>query len=141
MKIALASIFLLAAAIALTGADALPDSNYADHDKVAKGGNFITRPDLTVLVNRRKEPGQVEVHYKETDVIYMLEGETTFITGGKMIGGKQSRANQWLGTDIQGGETHHLTKGDVIVVTAGVPHWFKEMPGPITYYVVKVLKP
>jgi quercetin dioxygenase-like cupin family protein len=45
-----------------------------------------------------------------------------------------------LGTDIQGGESHHLVKGDVIVVPAGIPHWFKEVPQSINYYVVKVLK-
>jgi quercetin dioxygenase-like cupin family protein len=46
-----------------------------------------------------------------------------------------------LGTDIQGGQVHHLTKGDVIVIPAGTPHWFKEIPHSITYYVVKVVKP
>jgi len=40
----------------------------------------------------------------------------------------------------EGGETHHLSKGDVIVVPAGTPHWFKEVPESISYYVVKVLK-
>ena len=29
----------------------------------------------------------------------------------------------------------------VIVVPAGTPHWFKVVPRPISYYVVKVLKP
>src|SRR5438552_9917815 len=44
------------------------------------------------------------------------------------------------GTDIQGGEVHRLTKGDVIVVPAGQAHWFKEVPSAVSYYVVKVLK-
>jgi len=30
-----------------------------------------------------------------------------------------------------------ITKGDVIIVPAGTPHWFKEVPAPMTYYVVK----
>jgi len=29
----------------------------------------------------------------------------------------------------------------VIVVPAGVPHWFKEVRGSIDYYVVKVIAP
>jgi quercetin dioxygenase-like cupin family protein len=57
-----------------------------------------------------------------------------------MIGGKLTRPGQYLGTEIEGGESHHLTKGDVIVVQAGTPHWFKEVPGVISYFVVKVLK-
>jgi pyruvate kinase len=28
-------------------------------------------------------------------------------------------------------------KGDVVVIPAGVPHWFKEVSGPLTYFVVK----
>ena len=31
-----------------------------------------------------------------------------------------------------------LTKGDVIIVPNGTPHWFKEVSGPVLYYVVKV---
>ena len=30
---------------------------------------------------------------------------------------------------------------DVMVIPAGVPHWFKEVPKEINYYVVKVIKP
>ena len=113
---------------------------YADHDKVAKGGSIVTAPEYTVNVNSRNMAGQVEVHDKETDIFYVMEGEATFVTGGTMIGGKQSRADQWLGTDIQGGETHHLTKGDVIVIPAGTPHWFKQVPSSIKYFTVKSIK-
>ena len=31
-----------------------------------------------------------------------------------------------------------LEKGDVVIVPAGTPHWFETVPGPLTYYVVKV---
>jgi quercetin dioxygenase-like cupin family protein len=51
-----------------------------------------------------------------------------------------NRPGQQVGTSIEGGETHHLAKGDVIVVPAGMPHWFKEVPSTISYYVVKVVK-
>jgi glc operon protein GlcG len=115
------------------------------HDKVAaalaKGGPLVNAPDLLVSGSHRDKAGQVEVHEKETDVIYVVEGEATFVTGGTMVGGKSTKAGQFLGTDIKGGETHHLAKGDVIVVPAGIPHWFKEVPGTVSYYVVKVLKP
>jgi hypothetical protein len=40
-----------------------------------------------------------------------------------MIGGKESRPNQRLGTGIEGGRVHQLKKGDFIVIPAGVPHW------------------
>lgn len=137
LTILLGAAFLLAAPTTAV--------TYVDHQKVAaalaKGGPLVTADNLLVSGNHRDKAGQVEVHDKETDVIYMIDGEATFVTGGTMIGGKVTRAGQWLGTDIKGGEPHHLTKGDVIVVPAGVPHWFKEVPHSVSYYVVKVLKP
>ena len=145
MKFVLALSNLLAAGAAfLIGADA-PSVTYADKDKVAasltKGGALVTQSDLTVSGAHRNGPGQVEVHDTETDVIYVQDGEATFVTGGKMVGGKMSKPGQWLGASIEGGETRHLSKGDVIVIPAGVPHWFKEVPkAGVSYFVVKVLK-
>jgi len=135
------------AAALLAGAAESPTSvSFADHNKVsaalAKGGPLVTREDLHLLVSgsHRDKNGSVEVHDRETDVIYIVSGEATFVTGGKMLNGKSTKAGQWLGTDIEGGESHHLVPGDVIVVPAGVPHWFKEVPSQVSYYVVKVLK-
>ena len=108
---------------------------------LAKGGTLVTRPDLLVQGSHREAAGQVEVHDKETDVLYIIDGEATFAYGGRMVGGKVTRPGQWLGTDIAGGETHRLVKGDVFVVPAGVPHWFKEVPKSVSYFVVKVIKP
>jgi mannose-6-phosphate isomerase-like protein (cupin superfamily) len=144
MKPLLALTVLLLAATWMTGAGGSSAVTYIGHDKVAqslaKGGNLVTAPDLTVLGSHRSGPGQVEVHEKETDVFYVVDGAATFVTGGTMVGGKQTKVGQMLGTDIQGGETHHLAKGDVIVIPAGVPHWFKEVRPSINYYVVKVIK-
>ena len=30
-----------------------------------------------------------------------------------------------------------IAKGDVLIIPAGVPHWFKEVTNPFLYYVVK----
>jgi quercetin dioxygenase-like cupin family protein len=138
-------VFLFAiAGTLLFAADPAPVT-YVDAAKVAaaleKGGSLAKGSDFTVSGARRKGPGQVEVHDKETDIFYVVDGEATFITGGKMIGGKQSRPDQWLGDHIEGGETHHLVKGDVITIPAGTPHWFREVPKSINYFLVKVIKP
>jgi mannose-6-phosphate isomerase-like protein (cupin superfamily) len=108
---------------------------------LAKGGSLVTRSDLLVSGSHREAAGQVEVHDKETDVLYVVDGEATFVFGGQMVGGKVSRPGQWLGSDITGGQTQHLVKGEVFVIPAGVPHWFKEVPKSVSYFVVKVLKP
>lgn len=143
MKLTVALITLVSAAAWLSAAGS-SNVTYVGHDKVSetlnKSGPLVTASDLLVSGSHRNGPGQVEVHEKETDVLYVQDGEATFVTGGTMVGGKLTKAGQWLGTDIQGGEPHHLTKGDVIVVPAGTPHWFKETKS-VSYFVVKVLKP
>lgn len=119
------------ASFTLLAADTQP-ATYASHETVAaalaKGGSLAKGSDYTVSGARRGGPGQVEVHEKETDIIMITDGEATFVTGGAMVGGKMSKAGQWLGSDIQGGESRHLTKGDLVVIPAGTPHWFKEVP-------------
>jgi mannose-6-phosphate isomerase-like protein (cupin superfamily) len=118
---------------------------YVPADKVAavfgSGGRLAAGPDFNASVLRRTAAGQSEVHLKETDIFYIVDGAATFVTGGTMVGGKESRPNQLLGTGIEGGQVHQLKKGDFIVIPAGVPHWFKDVPTAINYYMVKVVKP
>ena len=112
------------------------------NELMAKPGALANGPDFTASIARRTAAGQVEVHVKETDIFYIVEGSATFVTGGTMVGGKESRPNQMLGTDITGGQVHQLKKGDFISIPAGIPHWFKEVPASgVTYYMVKVVKP
>lgn len=140
MKYVLALAIVFSAAI-LMGAEV---ATYIGHDQVTEAltrGKAIAKGQgYTVSGAHRTGAGMVEVHDKETDILYIIDGEATFVTGGTMVGGKQSSPNQWLGTDIQGGETHHLTKGDVVTIPAGMPHWFKEVPKSVAYYIVKVIK-
>jgi len=143
-KLVIFAAVLASAALVVTAAEPAA-ATYVDHDKVAatfaKGGALAKGDDFTASVLKRTAAGQVEVHLKETDTFYITEGEATFVTGGTMIGGKESRPGQLLGTDIQGGVTHHLTKGDIITIPAGLPHWCKEVKTPIMYYMVKVIHP
>jgi len=144
MKVLLVTAVLLVMAVFVIAAAGPAAVTYIDHTKVAaalaKSETLVRSPVLTVMGSHRAAPGQVEVHEKETDVFYVTEGEATFVTGGSMTGGKVTEPGQLRGSTIQGGESHHLTKGDVMVIPAGTPHWFREVPKSISYYVVKVLK-
>jgi mannose-6-phosphate isomerase-like protein (cupin superfamily) len=143
MKYLLGAVFV-AAAVLRTAAQA-PAVTYVDAPKVAealaKGGSLVTASNLSVSGNHRAVPGQVEVHEKETDILYIVEGDATFVTGGTMTGGRQTGPGQMRGTDVEGGQTQHLKKGDVVVIPAGIPHWFKEVSPTINYLTVKVIKP
>jgi uncharacterized protein GlcG (DUF336 family) len=96
------------------------------------GGNYM------VHASRREKPGMAEVHALDTDVIYVLDGAATLVTGGSVVEGKEVAANELRGASIDGGDTRRLKRGDVITVAAGTPHWFKEVSAPFLYYVVKV---
>ena len=91
-----------------------------------------------VHASRREKPGQAEVHTKDADVIYVLEGRATFITGGEAVDVKTIAPDETRGASIKGGETRTISKGDVIIVPRGTPHQFLEVTKPFLYYVVKV---
>ena len=124
---------------------ALPDAvKYFSSTEVQaafeKGSPIVNKDGRTywVLAGRRDKPGQSELHEKDTDVFYILEGSATFVTGGKMVDPKSTAPGEVRGSAIDGGENRTLSKGDVIVIPAGVPHWFKDVQGTFLYFVVKV---
>ena len=98
----------------------------------SRGRNYM------VHTSRREGPGMVEVHTKDTDVLYVLKGSATVVTGGTMVDGKQIAADEIRGREITGGESRKLVPGDAMIIPNGVPHWFKEVQAPFLYYVVKV---
>jgi glc operon protein GlcG len=91
-----------------------------------------------VHTSRRDQAGQAEVHARDTDIIYVISGSATFVTGGSLVDGRMTAADEVRGASIRGGETRGLGPGDVVVVPNGTPHWFKSVTGPLQYYVVKV---
>jgi len=97
-----------------------------------QGGNYM------VHASRREAPGMAEIHTKDADIVYVLDGTATLVTGGTAVEAKTTAPDELRGKSITGGETRQLKKGDVIIVPAGVPHWFKEVTNPFLYYVVKV---
>src|ERR1051325_3234946 len=82
----------------------------------AKGAVLLNKGSYQVHASRREAPGEVEIHVKDTDIIYMLQGSTTFVTGGDIVGAHTTAADEVRGSSVNGGETRVLTKGDVIVV-------------------------
>ena len=99
---------------------------------------FDEHTNYMIHTSRRDQPGQAEVHGLDTDLIHVLEGTATFVTGGRAVDLKITGPDEWRGAAIEGGDTRVLAPGDVIIVPAGVPHWFKDVRGPLLYYTVKV---
>ena len=78
------------------------------------------------------------MHDRDTDIIYVLDGTATLVTGGTAVDAKVTAADERRGASISGGTTRKLAKGDVIVVPRGTAHQFTEVQAPFLYYVVKV---
>lgn len=104
----------------------------------AKGAVLFDGSDkYMVHASRREKPGMVEVHDYDADIVYVLDGEATVVTGGKLLDGKVTGPGEVRGSQLEGGETRKLSKGDVMIIPAGTPHWFQNVTNPFQYYVVK----
>ena len=105
---------------------------------------------MAVGVIHRPEtpPGVAAVHFKVTEIYHVTDGAATLVTGGTMVNAKTRPADAISvrledgpgssGTGIQGGVSRRIKAGDVVVIPAGVPHWFSQIEGSITYVVVRV---
>ncbi|MBI4718539.1 MAG: heme-binding protein [Planctomycetes bacterium] len=110
-------------------------------DAFAKGAVLVSggRRNYMVHASRRDAPGLAEVHTRDTDILHVLSGSATLVTGGRLIEpAGESADDEIRAPAIDGGEARKLAAGDVVVVPKGTPHWFREVQAPMTYYVVKV---
>jgi len=116
-------------------------ATFVDANRVAaafaKGQPLLETAGYKVHASRRVEPGKAEIHTLDTDVIYVVDGSATLVTGGKAVDAKEIAPNEIRGTKIEGGEEHQITKGELIVIPNGVPHQFTAVRGELHYFVCK----
>jgi uncharacterized protein GlcG (DUF336 family)/mannose-6-phosphate isomerase-like protein (cupin superfamily) len=132
--------------LALIGARALePSSNGAlhfDRDTVAAkfrhGGLLLDTRGYKLDAGRRTGPGEVEFHESVVDVMHVVEGRATVVTGGEMVAPREVAPGELRADAVDGGTAHELSKGDVLAIPNGVPHQFTEVSDPFLYFVVKV---
>jgi uncharacterized protein GlcG (DUF336 family)/uncharacterized RmlC-like cupin family protein len=134
-----------AASFSLDGANGSPAAVFhADAEAVSRkfmtGGLLLDNNTYKVDAGRRETAGEVELHTYVTDVMYVLEGEATVVTGGDVRDRRQVAPGEFRGSALEGGASQRLRKGDVMVVPQGVPHWFQSVSGPLQYYVVKIVQ-
>ena len=124
--------------LAVIGANALASPNgrangaafLASEDvrrKFETGGLLLETRGYKIDAGRREAPGAPELHESEVDVMRVVEGSATVVTGGEIRGDR-----------IEGGKAQQISEGDVIAIPSGVPHQFVEVSGPFLYFVVKV---
>ena len=131
-----------------------PVITYFNHDKVdasfakatsAGGGRVLfARKDgqgktWTVNTNSRGQGGEGEVHQHEgwTAVVVVMSGAATFVTPGTAVAAKTTAPDEFGGQLIGGGESHRISKGDVIIVPPNAPHSYKNVEEPFRYLVIQ----
>jgi uncharacterized protein GlcG (DUF336 family)/mannose-6-phosphate isomerase-like protein (cupin superfamily) len=132
--------------LALIGARALePSSNGAVHfdrdtvaDKFRNGGLLLDTQGYKLDAGRRTGPGEVEFHESVVDVMHVVEGRATVVTGGDMVEPREVAPGELRADAVSGGTAHELSEGDVLAIPNGVPHQFTEVSDPFLYFVVKV---
>lgn len=156
-----ALVVLAFAGVALQAADenSFPPAVYKSASELMAtlAKSAATRPDQAsspvsnqdhyrINVVKRTTPGVAMAHAtgpaKGTEVHYIIDGSATVVTGGTLIRPERAAAKgaPTAGAPtgrIEGGETRHVSKGDVIVIPAGTPHWYKEVDGSVTYLEVR----
>jgi mannose-6-phosphate isomerase-like protein (cupin superfamily) len=75
----------------------------------------------------RASAGAAAVHPAEAEMMYVIEGQATFVTGGKLTG-----------TTIAGGTSQTVSKGDFLVVPEGTPHWFSAIDTTLVLMTIKM---
>jgi glc operon protein GlcG len=106
--------------------------------KFQEGGLLLDTPGYKIDAGRREHPGEVEYHEHVVDVMHVVDGRATVITGGEMLDPREVGPGELRARAIKGGTRHQLSPGDVLAVPNAVPHQFVEVSHAFLYFVVKV---
>jgi mannose-6-phosphate isomerase-like protein (cupin superfamily) len=98
--------------------------------------NVTTNDQYRVSVIKRDTAAGALAHAGNSELLYILEGEGTMVTGGRLVpaaGGKPASVSE--------GVSQRFVKGDVFIVPPGSPHWFAAIDTPVTYLEVRWVAP
>lgn len=83
-----------------------------------------------------------------TEVYHVIAGSGTLVTGGTLENPQprpvdatqvsQINGPSVTGTAVHGGETRRIAAGDVVIIPAGVVHWFSEIQESLIYVIIRV---
>jgi mannose-6-phosphate isomerase-like protein (cupin superfamily) len=69
------------------------------------------------------------LHETEAELIFVVDGAGTLISGGKLIEEKRSNPTNLTGKDVDGGTSQRIAKGDYIFLPENTPHAFRKTEG------------
>ena len=91
------------------------------------------------LMVHREGNGPSEIHDDYTDFYVVQSGEGTLVTGGEIVGRKETAPGEIRGTSVKGGTKRSLKPGDTVNIPPKTPHQVVVPSGKtITYLILKV---
>jgi mannose-6-phosphate isomerase-like protein (cupin superfamily) len=94
--------------------------------------------DYTMLAYRSKT-GKAELHEKFADFYFVVSGEATLVSGGKIVNSSTTAPGEVRGDSVQDGKETKLKKGDIVHIPANIPHQLVLAKGAtFQYFIVKV---
>jgi mannose-6-phosphate isomerase-like protein (cupin superfamily) len=83
-------------------------------------------------------------HESQTEGYYLVSGAGTMVTGGRIVNGRKSAADSAVTTTLNGPSCsgaitgsdivfRQVKAGDIIIIPAGVPHGWSEIPEHVDY--------
>ena len=79
-----------------------------------------------------KPLADVGLHPTDDEIVYIVQGSGTLVTGGTMAADHMS---------IAGGESRKFAKGDFFFIPAGTPHWISKVDSTIAQVSIHIPKP
>ena len=92
---------------------------------------FLQLAPYNVTMEHRVAAAGANVHDKEAELFYVIDGSGTMVSGGTLVNPTHNGDNQ-SGPSIDGGTTKKLAKGDFVLIPEGSPHQFTAVNGEIT---------
>ena len=116
--------------------------------KATQGGKPVGATSLTKTADYEvhyayRTEGTAEQHDNRSQIFIVTEGRATLVLGGQLTDKKTMAPNvndDFRGSGIENGQTYDISKGSVISIPIGTPHWVKEAHPSVTYYAIDVFK-
>jgi mannose-6-phosphate isomerase-like protein (cupin superfamily) len=117
-----------------------------DIGRVQIGIGVVTRGKL--LPGAASDGEAVAEHDQVSEVYHVIDGSATLLTGPDLVDAKQrpsalktvreQNGPGFSARSIKNPAIHELKAGDVIIIPAGVGHWFTRIDNHITYVMVRI---
>ncbi len=111
----------------------------ADSPNGSAGITLEKYPAHYSMLNVRVRTGGAEIHAHYADIFVVIDGQAALVTGGSIVDPKENANGETSGSSVKGGQQRKLVKGDIVHISAGVPHQLLIDPGKtFAYFIFKV---